>query len=148
MEMSKATLSSPIRQSPCRKSGHSEVRLQHHSRISLSLPSSGSTWSGQPGSSYLRFEGEEPAKGKRSDGQTPGRAGREPDPGGWPATYGNFQGTLQVSTQTPASKSHQMQTAQPTGSANMNICMWLIAEKALSAPEEATHRLRQRNWLG
>lgn len=135
MEMSKASLSSPIRQSPYRKSGRSEVRPQHHSRISPSLPSSGSTWSGQPGSSYLRFEGEEPAKGKRSDGLMPGEQGGSlTRKEGWPATCGSFQGTLQVSTRTPASESHQRHTAQPTGSANTNIsiCMWLISEKALS----------------
>lgn len=64
VEMAKARLSPPTQQSPCRTLGHSAARPRRHSRISPSLPSSGSTWSGPPGSSYLRFEGEEP--GKRS----------------------------------------------------------------------------------
>jgi hypothetical protein len=126
MEMAKARLSPPIRQSPCRKSGRSEVRPQHRSRTSLSLPSSGSIWSGQPGSSYLHFEGEEPAKGKCRFQEEQG--------GTLTQKGGSFKGTLQVSTWTPASESHQMQAAQPIGSANVNIsiCMWLISEKALS----------------
>lgn len=61
--MAKARLSPPTQQSPCRKLGHPAVSPRRPSRISPGLPSSGSTWSGPPGSSYLRFEGEEPGKG-------------------------------------------------------------------------------------
>lgn len=61
MAVVKARLSpTPI---PCRKSGRPGVKPQHLSGISPTLPSSGSTWSGQPGSSYLHSEGEEPEKG-------------------------------------------------------------------------------------
>lgn len=63
MAVVKANWSSPPLQSPCRKSGHPGVTPQHPSGISLTLPSSGSTWSGQPGSSCLHSEGEEPEKG-------------------------------------------------------------------------------------
>lgn len=48
---------------PCRKLGRLGVNPQHLSGISPTLPSSGSIWSGQPGSSYLHSEGEEPEKG-------------------------------------------------------------------------------------
>lgn len=124
VEMAKARLSPPTQQSPCRTLGHSAARPRRHSRISPSLPSSGSTWSGPPGSSYLRFEGEEPGKKKRSDGQMPGRARQQPDPRGQPTAPAVPRGPFQVST--AASESHQSQAVQRSlcsGNMNLSSCM-------------------------
>lgn len=62
MAGAKARWSPPPKQSPCRKLGQPGVKPQHPSGISPTLPSSGSTWSGQPGNSYLHSEAEEPGK--------------------------------------------------------------------------------------
>ena len=59
----KARWTSPPMRSPCRKSGPPGAKPRRPSGTSPTLPSSGSTWSGQPGSSCLHSEGEEPEKG-------------------------------------------------------------------------------------
>lgn len=123
---------------PCRKLGRLGVNPQHLSGISPTLPSSGSIWSGQPGSSYLHSEGEEPEKGTTQVDRYQAGQGRN-----W---IGNSSPnpTARVSRGLLRAANRSLDLIRPKAAQYQSllsqlICKWLFLNKVLSrAIVEAT----------
>lgn len=140
----KARWSSPPKWSPCRKSGPPGVKPRRPSGTSPTLPSSGSTWSGQPGSSCLHSEGKEPEKGTTQVDKYQSGQGRSWTANSSPNPSARYQGDPSGQQTGLRVLSDKKQHVIHLRLVNSIICTWLTLNKVKS---QSHHRSRWENIL-